>query len=110
MFAAELTGEALTVITGTVKALDSSSSCPQVEDFQVLCPTDADCPRCTTKTLAVSTLKGPTIVAVAIKDLIQRLPHATLDDGVCPNAYRTSYYGNFPFSTLNRRVFRDRNG
>ena len=61
-------------------------------------------------TIAVSTLKGPTIAAVVIKDLVRRLPHRVLDDGVSPNAYRTNFYGNFPFATLNRQVFRDRQG
>ena len=76
----------------------------------MLCPTDKDCPRCFSKSIAVSTLKGPTIAAVLIQDLIRRLPHMTLDDGVCPNAYRTSFYGNFPFATLNRKDFKDRGG
>ena len=110
LFTAETIGETLAVIMGTLRALDSATSCAQREDFQVLCPTDPDCPRCSSKALAVSTLKGPTIVAVIIKDLVQRLPHKTLDDGVNPNAYRTNFYGNFPFSTLNRNIFRDRNG
>ena len=61
-------------------------------------------------TIAVSTLKGPTIAAVVIKDLVRRLPHRVLDDGVSPNAYRTNFYGNFPFATLNRQVFKDRQG
>ena len=110
MFTAETIGETLAVILGTVKALDSSTSCPQREDFQVLCSTDPDCPRCMSKTIAVSTLKGPTIAAVVVKDLVQRLPHRVLDDGVSPNAYRTNFYGNFPFATLNRQIFKDRQG
>ena len=109
LFTVELIGETLATILGTIKALDSATSCQQREDFQMLC-NDPDCPRCNSKSIAVSTLKGPTIAAVLVKDLIRRLPHVTLDDGVCPNAYRTSFYGNFPFSTLNRRDFKDRGG
>ena len=110
MFTAETIGETLAVILGTLKALDSASSCVQREDFQALCPTDPNCPRCLSKTIAVSTLKGPTIAAVLVKDLVQRLPHRVLEDGVSPNAYRTNFYGNFPFSTLNRQLFKDRQG
>ena len=109
LFTCELIGETLAVILGTIKSLDSSTSCQQREDFQMLC-NDPDCPRCNSKVIAVSTLKGPTIAAVLVKDLIRRLPHVTLDDGVCPNAYRTNFYGNFPFATLNRRDFKDRGG
>ena len=100
----------MAVILGTLKALDSATCCAQRENFQSLCPTDLDCPRCSSKTIAVSTLKGPTIAAVVVKDLIQHLPHKTLEDGVTPNAYRTSFYGNFPFATLNRNLFKDRQG
>ena len=96
MFTCETIGETLAVILGTIKALDSGSSCQQREDFQMLCPTDKDCPRCFSKSIAVSTLKGPTIAAVLVQDLIRRLPHLTLDDGVCPNAYRTSFMAIFP--------------
>jgi hypothetical protein len=110
MFTAETIGETVAVILGTIKALDSATSCQQREDFQMLCPTDSDCPRCLSKSIAVLTLKGPTIAAVLVQDLIRRLPHMTLDDGVCPNAYRTNFYGNFPFSTLNRKDFKDRGG
>ena len=108
-FTAETIGETLAIILGTVKALDSASSCVQRDDFQTCCE-DRDCPRCNMKTLAVSTMKGTTAIAVTIKDLADRLPHCTLDDGVTPAAYRESYYGNFPFTTLDRREFKDRRG
>ena len=98
------------VILGTVKTLDSATFCHQRGDFQMTCD-DTGCPRCDTKTLSVSTLKGPTILVIMAQDLIGRLPHAALpDDGVSPADYRINFYGNFPFSTLNRSDFRDRRG
>ena len=110
LFAAEIIGESLTIIHGEVKTLDSASFCIQRDDFQVSCE-DPGCPRCNSKTLAVPCLKGTTIVALVAKDLIARLPHVALDeDGIQPQTYREKFYGNFPFSTLNRRDFRDRRG
>ena len=55
-------------------------------------------------------MKGTTAIAVVIKDLVSRLPHIELDDGVSPMDYRENYYGNFPFTTLNRKEFKERRG
>ena len=109
MFTAEVVGEALAITLGTAKSLDSASSCVQRGDFQASC-SDPGCPRCNHKSLSVSTLKGTTAIALTIKDLVSRLPHVTLDDGVSPMDYREHYYGNFPSTTLDRRNFKDRQG
>ena len=89
--------------------MDSSTSCDQRGDSQTCCQ-DLDCPRCTGNHMAVSTLRGPTIAGLIAKDAINRLPHITLDDDVAPLTYRSQFFGNFPFSTLDRRAFRDRDG
>ena len=102
-------GEVPQVMLGTVKTLDSATFCHDRDDFQMTCD-DPGCPRCDGKTLAVSTLKGPTILVLLAQDLIGRLPHAALPDGVTPVDYRMNFYGCFPFSTLNRSDFRDRRG
>ena len=104
---AETIGEPLAIVYGVVRDLDASTSCDQRGDSQVSCQ-DSNCPRCTALQLAVHSLKGSTGVAVLIKDLMQKLPHRVLDDGVVPLTYRTQYYGNFPFTTLDRQAFRDR--
>ena len=109
VFVADVICEALPVIVGTVKTLDSATICLDRDDFQTACD-DAGCPRCNGNTLSIATLRGPTAGAVIMQDLLGRLPHATLDDGVTPANYRMNYFGNFPFTTLNRRDFRERRG
>ena len=100
-------GESLAVLYGVVRDMDASTSCDQRGDGQVSCR-DPGCPRCSALQMAVQSLTGPSIVSVVIKDVVQRLPHRVLDDGVTPLDYRSQYFGNFPFSTLDRAYFRDR--
>ena len=104
---AEAVGEPLAIVYGLVRDLDASTSCDQRGDSQTSC-SDMGCPRCTSHQLDVHSLKGSTIVAVVVKDLVQKLPHRALDDDVRPATYRVQYYGNFPFTTLDRQAFRDR--
>ena len=109
MFVADIVCEPVPVIVGTIKTLDSATICLARDDFQTACD-DPGCPRCNGKTLSIATLRGPTACVSIMQDVLGRLPHATLDDGVTPTDYRMNYYGNFPFSTLNRRDFKDRRG
>ena len=109
LFTAEMVCEPLPVILGTVLALDSATNCLESEDFQRSCE-DLDCPRCNGGVLSISTLKGTTACAVIMQDLVDRAPHATQDDGVAPMDYRCNYFGNFPFTTLDQKVFKDRLG
>ena len=103
---AEAIGEPLAVLYGLVRDMDASTSCDQRGDSQITCA-DRDCPRCTAHQLAVQSLKGCSIVAVIVKDLVQKLPHLTLADDVSPAIYRSQFHGNFPFPTLDRQAFRD---
>ena len=109
LFGAELIAEAIPILLGTVKGLDSATMCHDRDDFQMTCD-DPGCPRCNAKVLSVSTLKGPTVCVLLMQDVVGRLPHGALDDDVTPLDYRLNYYGNFPFTTLNRRDFRERRG
>ena len=107
LFTAESVGEPLAIVYGVVRDMDSSTSCDQRGEFQTSCQ-DLDCPRCVAQQLAVQSLKGTTAVAVLVKDVMQKLPHRVLDDGVVPLTYRAQLYGNFPFTTLDRQHFHDR--